>query len=787
MLVVATRPAENPAAQAVLAKLATTESATVLTPAPLSEAGVGDVLRDAFGAEPAEALTRRCAKASGGNVFYVRELIRPLVAAGLLPDATAERSIDLAGPAALTRTVRARLGELGPAATDLAVAAAVLGDGASLRHVIALARLDPDEAGQQAARLTGAAILATPEPVSFVHPLIRAAVEQTAAPGVVDGLHSRAAGILRAAGQQDRDVVQHLAAASPAADEQVCRMLLSEARTDMEAGSIAVAHRLLIRAVAEPPPPDMRPDVLLALAGTERAIGDVQGARAHLDEVVKTGTRAAAIAAMSDLFEVLYGMDDDEAVRALHRRALAIEPYGDTPEELRLRAMLLAHAAIGMTPAAPARLVTVDVDRLPARSGEERHLLICAAIHRRATRAGSIDAFTRRLRRAVSALPQDRPLTYWEVFAALEAAAFLASVEAMDEAHAVLRQIVPDVARLRVVAPDLQAEWNHRTSLNVLRRGRFEEALAHLAVAGDFADRHGLTVYTSLAEYGRGCVAWERGDYAEAGRLILRGPTDRALIAAQGLLLSGRPAEALSSLASFGFAVGLDAPVQEMEIQFEPHLIASHAYGLLGDRDRARAEAERELRIRRLHGPAFRLALALRRRATLAPTREALPLLAEAVEVCADTARLPVKARVRAGHGAALRRAGRLAEARAELTAVLDLADRLGMVKLRDQVAANLRSAGGRPRRTRTIGVDSLTESQLVVAQLAAAGRTNRQIAEDLYISVKTVETHLAATYRKLGTIGREGLASALDDASPGQAGEHPVDAAHRHRGNSGT
>jgi DNA-binding CsgD family transcriptional regulator len=166
--------------------------------------------------------------------------------------------------------------------------------------------------------------------------------------------------------------------------------------------------------------------------------------------------------------------------------------------------------------------------------------------------------------------------------------------------------------------------------------------------------------------------------------------------------------------------------------------------------------------------------MALRRRATFAPTRQAVRLLDEAVAVCADTPRLPVLARVRASHGAALRRDTRLAAAREELRAALDLADRLGMTRLRNRVAGELRAAGGRPRRVRATGVEALTDSQLAVARLAAAGHTNRWIAEQLYVSVKTVETHLAAVYRKLGIAGRDAIAAALP-ADGGGAADGPV------------
>jgi DNA-binding NarL/FixJ family response regulator len=81
-----------------------------------------------------------------------------------------------------------------------------------------------------------------------------------------------------------------------------------------------------------------------------------------------------------------------------------------------------------------------------------------------------------------------------------------------------------------------------------------------------------------------------------------------------------------------------------------------------------------------------------------------------------------------------------------------------------ESAGIQLRAAGARPRRLGTIGPDSLTPAERRVARLAAAGKTNQGIAADLYITVKTVEGHLAKTYRKLGVDSRRSLALALGD-----------------------
>ena len=120
--------------------------------------------------------------------------------------------------------------------------------------------------------------------------------------------------------------------------------------------------------------------------------------------------------------------------------------------------------------------------------------------------------------------------------------------------------------------------------------------------------------------------------------------------------------------------------------------------------------------------------------------------------------------RARAGVdlGAALRRAGRRRQAREHLVAAMDQAARCGAAALAERAAEELRATGARPRRHAVTGRDALTAGERRVAVLAAEGRSNREIAQELFITVATVETHLRRTYRKLGVEGRNSLPAAL-------------------------
>ena len=96
----------------------------------------------------------------------------------------------------------------------------------------------------------------------------------------------------------------------------------------------------------------------------------------------------------------------------------------------------------------------------------------------------------------------------------------------------------------------------------------------------------------------------------------------------------------------------------------------------------------------------------------------------------------------------------------------LDLAEVCGAAPLVQQVRTELRTAGFRPRRDRLTGVDALTPSERRVAELAADGASNRDVAQHLFITTKTVEVHLTSAYRKLGVNRRVELAKALSSGS---------------------
>ena len=97
----------------------------------------------------------------------------------------------------------------------------------------------------------------------------------------------------------------------------------------------------------------------------------------------------------------------------------------------------------------------------------------------------------------------------------------------------------------------------------------------------------------------------------------------------------------------------------------------------------------------------------------------------------------------------------------------MDLADRCGALALVRRAREELALAGARPRRERIAGPEALTGSELRIVQMAARGMTNREIAQTLFVSLRTVETHLTHAYQKLEIGSRSELAGALDQPAP--------------------
>jgi DNA-binding CsgD family transcriptional regulator len=240
------------------------------------------------------------------------------------------------------------------------------------------------------------------------------------------------------------------------------------------------------------------------------------------------------------------------------------------------------------------------------------------------------------------------------------------------------------------------------------------------------------------------------GDETDGYKLLLRGWT--AL-----LLAEGRHQEALAiadDLAGrFAFiANSYWAPWRSLK---------ARALDGLGRTEEALELAREELELAQAFGSPSLVGRAQRELGTL-EREDGIERLRTAVEVLGrSTAKLEL-AEAELALGAALRRGRQPGEAREPLRRALELASVCGAERLIEAARAELHASGARPRRDALRGAASLTPSERRVVDLAVGGRTNRQIAQELYVTPKTVEVHLSNSYRKLEITSRRELTQAL-------------------------
>jgi DNA-binding CsgD family transcriptional regulator len=187
---------------------------------------------------------------------------------------------------------------------------------------------------------------------------------------------------------------------------------------------------------------------------------------------------------------------------------------------------------------------------------------------------------------------------------------------------------------------------------------------------------------------------------------------------------------------------------------------AALSFVALGQHDEALPLAREELALARTWGTHCATGTALR--AVGNAERDGTATLREAVSEL-ERSESPLElAHALVDLGATLRRGGERSEAREPLRRGLDLAHHHGALALAERARDELVVAGGRPRRDALRGRDALTPSELRVARMAASGLTNRQIAQALFVTLRTVELHLTSSYGKLGIGSRRQLGEAL-------------------------
>lgn len=283
-LLVALRPAEPASDEAPL--LAVRAEATVVRPALLSESAAAAIVRGLAGGQATDELCAAAWRESGGNPFYLHELLRARRSSG-----HPVSQLDAGKPpahrsAGLTRQVAARVRRLDPRALRFAQALAMLGDNCELRHAAAVADVEPEIAVRLAAGLVRLEVLAQDDPPRFLHPVVHEAVEASMGNDERDSGHRAAARLLHADGAPPGRVAAHLVRVQPVGDSFVVARLREAARAAIESGAPQAGADLLARALAEPPAPAERITLLRETAAAEMLAGR-EAACARLEEALQ--------------------------------------------------------------------------------------------------------------------------------------------------------------------------------------------------------------------------------------------------------------------------------------------------------------------------------------------------------------------------------------------------------------------------------------------------------------------------------------------------------------------
>ncbi len=687
----------------------------------------------------------------------------------LASDGTSELShLSWEGPEPLVRSVLVTLTSLGPDACALAEAVAVLGDACTLSQAGRLADLNLPRATAAWGVLRAARILAEAANPAFAHPLLRAVVYQHLPSGLGDGRHARAADVLRVDGAPLEQVALQLLLTRPGGNIGVAESLISAGSRALERGAPDSAVAFFVRALHEPVAEDQLPSLLLSL-GTAEVRSGSPAALAHLDQARQRATTSSLRlhATLAQARALYTSGDPKHAVELL--RAETLTARQDRPElAASLVEELRTLADVDLT---VRQLVHDDplLDVVAELSGQDAHRASAHDAIALLVTGGSAElAVTLAGVALAGAELEADALAGGSLFFITAFAATCA--DHFPVAERVLQRAMTTAQRNGDALTFCLAAIQR--GLSAFRRGELLTAEADVRSA---LETVGLNGWLPLAQMARTVLAYVSLETSlpetTVEELGLSAPelTGADLTTQGAVLLEARGQWRLADGDLGGALADLERVGRELSswgvinpAPFPWRSAAGLAAARLGRPEEGRELAEEELALSRKWGAPRTVSVSLRALAQLSGKQEQLALLEEAVSVGAGSLALLETAHALVDFGAALRRDNKRSDARRALTDGLALAHRCHAGKLVKRAHTELWATGARPRTPVRVGADALTASERRIADMAVQGMSNPAIAQALFITIKTVEMHMTAAFRKLQVRTRGELAGVL-------------------------
>ncbi|MFF1272526.1 ATP-binding protein [Streptomyces marokkonensis] len=759
VLLVLTHEPDGPAAaQELLLSVSRSPLARHTVLEPLGREAVREAITVRLGGPPHDDVTAACLAASDGNPLHLMELLDEMSRRGIAPEQSAADAVPGLTPARIAKEVTRLLHRLPPSARSLADAVAVLGGDADPGHCAAVAALDNDDVLLAADALRAADILEPGVPYAFRRPVVRQIVYTRMSSQARNDSHGRSARSLHAAGADLSTVAEHLCRTEPGRDPWTVRTLRAAAVEVMRRAEAAKATRYLRRALAD-----------FAAERDPWILGQLGSAE----------LRARQVSAIEHLREALR-RTHDSVVRSRLRLELGLALTASARYQEAI-ALLAKAGTAGPDPALTrstertARTAAAVVARItPGHRGAVPRIAVTVPRSHAAIEALSRGHPSHRVARlAAAALADGTPPCEedTELTDAVVAAWALNQCDGAEAAERVLR----DAAHKAFEAGQLLASATAWSVLGgvLLDTGRLTEAeQAARQLLRQQDERSLMLACVPLAAAVLTHCLVETGRPREAEEMLRANGLTGAL-PQTALSVPLRIARARLSICQDRFEAGLRelAECREQAGQ-EGWLYPSAFCDYLSDATKALSittgpRAARKLAVdvterARAFGAARPLAAALRTQGEIVGGEEGLDMLEHADRLLLPTSYRLERARVLVALGATLRRQGRRGAARRRLKEGMDLAHGIGASVLEATASAELRLAGVRQIRSGQQQSAPLTPAEERVAHKAAAGLSNREISQALFVTVKTVEWHLSQAYAKLGIAKRGELSRAL-------------------------